>query len=274
MMRGFVRLAMATATVVITAVGGNPADDDSRPRETDKTETVEVRLVTVDLVVLDENDRTVPGLGPEDFRVTVDGRPVAVDTLDSRCTGDPVEDPRGGAGPGEWTADGLESDEPRRLVFALDYLHLPILPCPDLTSGPCNLHSRVLEELERVIPERMEDGDEVMIAALTGGLRIEQPFTTDSREVSRTLERMAYDVTLLAGNFAHLTEFPLFESLEALVDVLGTVPGPKGVVMFSGGSGPGIAYDNDYRALASRAAAARVSFYTVDCLGLYAGRFT
>jgi hypothetical protein len=112
-----------------------------------------------------------------------------------------------------------------------------------------------------------------MIVALTGGLRIEQPFTSDPDEVASSLERMEYDVTLYNGDFSHLTEYPLFRSLEALVGVLESVPGPKNVVLFSGGRGPGISYDPEFRVLASRAGAARVSFYTVDCLGLYHRRF-
>jgi len=268
------QLAVATLTMVASVLGGIPASDESRPRETVKIEEVEVRLVTVDVVVLDESDRTVPGLVLGDFELTVDGRPVPVDTLDSRCAAEPIEDPRGRARAGKWTAIPVETDEPRRLVFALDYLHLPILPCPDMSPGPCLKLTEVMEELKRIIPERMEDGEEIMIAALTGGLRIEQPFTTDPREVFRTLERMEYDITLRNGNFSHTTEYPLFRSLEALVEVPGSFPGPKNVVMFSGGSGPGTSYDRDFRTLASMANASRVSFYTVDCLGLYSKRLT
>jgi VWFA-related protein len=255
---------------------GTPAQEEElqRPRDIGKVEKVEVRLVTIDVLVLDGEDRARGGLARGDFELRVDGEPRAIDTLDVDCSEEVLEEPRPTARFGGWEAADIETAAPRRIVFALDYLHLPQLPCPDMTRGPCMFHTRVLEDLRRVVPWKMQAGENVMVAALTGGLRVEQPFTGEVAEVLRTLERMEYDVTLWAGNFDHLTEAPLFRSLETLVDVLGEVPGPKAVVLFSGGQGPGLDYDEDYRQLASRAAGARVSFYTVDCLGLYAQAFT
>jgi hypothetical protein len=108
-----------------------------------------------------------------------------------------------------------------------------------------------------------------MVVALTSGLRIEQPFTRDRRTVIDTLRRMERDLTLWGADFSHLTEYPLFSGLDALMTVLRAVPGPKGVVFVSAGQGPGVSYEPDFRRLAARASDAQTAIYAVDCQGLY-----
>jgi hypothetical protein len=78
---------------------------------------------------------------------------------------------------------------------------------------------------------------------------------------------MEYDISLWNGNFAHLTERPLFRSLGALVTVLRASPGPKAVVFVSAELGTGDFYDLDFDRLAAAASDAQVSFYTVDARG-------
>jgi hypothetical protein len=133
-------------------------------------------------------------------------------------------------------------------------------------------HTQALQDYQHVFKTKTEIADEeVMVVALTGGLRIEQPFTKDRESVVRTLRRMEHDISLWNGNFSHLTETPLFRSLGALVTVLRMSPGPKAVVFVSAGSGPsGEVYDLDFDRLAAAASDAQVSFYTVDCMGLFA----
>jgi hypothetical protein len=55
-----------------------------------------------------------------------------------------------------------------------------------------------------VIAKRIDE--ELMVVALTGGLRVEQPFTKDRGVVVDTLRRMEHDISLWNGNFGHLTE--------------------------------------------------------------------
>jgi hypothetical protein len=113
--------------------------------------------------------------------------------------------------------------------------------------------------------------EEIMVAALTGSLRVEQPFTRDRGEVVDALRRMEYDVSLYAGHFAHVNERPLFEGLEALFTVLRDVPGPKAVVLVTAGAGPQVLPENaNFDRAAALASDARVSFYPVDVLGMYA----
>ena len=238
-----------------------------------KTEKVEVRLVTVDVLVLDGRDRTVPDQKAEDFELTVDGGSVPVDTLDATCSEGAAEDPRG-LRVGAHSEPPIDSEVPRRIVFALDYLHLPYLPCPDIGPGPCLTHTRALEVLRRFIRDRTQGNEEIMVAVLDGGLRVEQTFTRDRAQVLQTLERIEYDITLWNGHFEHITERPFFGGLEALLEILDAVPGTKAVVLFSGGTGPGLTYDSYFRTLSALASNVRAAIYPVDCMGLFAKRFT
>ena len=109
-------------------------------------------------------------------------------------------------------------------------------------------------------------GDELMVAALTGGLRIEQPFTSDTDRVLESLKRMQYDISLWNGNFRHLNEYGFLDGMTTLLDVLGTVPGPKAVVLFSGMTD--VPLDLQFQELAAVASNARCSLYPVDAAGL------
>jgi len=108
-----------------------------------------------------------------------------------------------------------------------------------------------------------------MVVALTGGVRVEQPFTTDREAVVESLRRMEHDITLWNGNFSHLTEQPMFAGLQSLVTVLRMTPGPKAVVLFSAGTEAGQFYDPDFDRLSAVASEAQVSFYAVDCMGVF-----
>ena len=77
------RLAVCALAVAGGAIaGGASAAQDAPPPvfgETVFGETVDVRVVNVEVVVTDGEGRRVPGLGRDDFRLTVDGEEVAID---------------------------------------------------------------------------------------------------------------------------------------------------------------------------------------------------
>lgn len=248
-----------------------PEPSTEPPVPTDLEESIEVRLVTIDVVALDAADNTVADLTKDDIELFVDRKPSPIDTFDAYCDAGAEPDAKT-RGLGKWTTPKDLADGTRRIVFAFDYLHLTTAPCPDMDAdGPCLYHTKALRDLQRVLEEKGDIADEeVMVVALTGGLRVEQPFTTDRGAVLASLRRMEHDITLWNGNFGHLTEQPLFAGLSALVNVLRMTPGPKAVVFFSAGDEPGQFYDPDFDRLTSTASEARVSIYTVDCMGLFA----
>ena len=253
-------------------------NEEPRPLDLGTQENVKVRLVTVDVVVLDDQERAIPDLTIDDFEIEVDGQPTKVDTLDMTCPLGFTDSPRAGqlahwiepkvaepAAAGQTAIGSL----PRRVVLVFDYLHLPLIPCPFPTDGgACMAHTQVLKLFKRILPKLPEGNEEIMVAVLDGALRIEQTFTRDRTEVLDALSRMDKDVTLYAGHFAHSTEKPLFNGLQVLVNLLDVVPGSKAVVLFTGGSGPGDFYDPQFRTLTDQASLARVVFYPIDCQGL------
>ena len=234
--------------------------DDPPPVDSGLTASVEVKLVTIDVVAVDREGRTVADLSKDDFRLYVNGVETPVDTLDVYCDGGGSDDPvtkRIGRWP---TPNNLDAGL-RRVILAFDYLH---------RGGV--LMTQALQQYREVLESKPEIRDEeIMVVAMTNGVRVEQPFTRDRRQVIETLRRMEHDITLWNGNFSRLTEYPWFSGLNALVTVLTGVSGSKAVVFVSAGPGPGNTYETEFRQLAARAGNAQVSFYTVDSRSLAGG---
>lgn len=247
--------ATGVAVLALLSVGAfadeTPPDD---PLEIDKIERETVRLVLLDVVVLDKDDRTVAGLTTEDFEIHAGGRWVTADTLDTRCEEGGLEDPRGVRNAAKRGALAAP-EQGRRVVLAFDYQHLGQTQRLD-----------VLERARSMVRHGMVDGEEIMVAALTGGLRVEQPFSADREETLETLKRMEYDITLWNGNFAHQSERGFVRGLTSLLDVAGAESGPKAMVLFSAMTD--VPLDTEFKQIAAHAAASRCAIYPVDAMGM------
>jgi VWFA-related protein len=230
-----------------------PAPEE-RPLEADLVEEVAVRLILLDAVVVDGEGRTVEGLTKDDFQIVVGGKASEIDTLDVDCKPGAADDPRGVKHPGNREVPP-PPDGGRRIVLAFDYMHLGVLNRTD-----------TLEHAMRLVRDGGTAGDEVMVVALTGGLRIEQPFTADAEATARTLKRMQYDISLWNGNFGHMSERGWVRGIEALLDVLGTMPGRKAIVLYS--TMQDVPLDSQFARIAAAAGTTRCSFYPVDANGL------
>ena len=233
------------------------------PLKTGLVEKVGVRLMVVDVVVLDEQDRVVPGLAREDFEIEVDGITHEADTLDATCTAEQaelqgftsatgaVEPPRG-------------AQPPRRVVIAFSFV--------DIRGGCWSGHKMdpcvALDRLKHALRKRPPSGaDEYLVASIGRTVRVEQPFTRDPADVVRAIDRMEDDLTLWDGS-AGFGDGPLFDGLEVLLDGLGRVPGSKALVLYANGPGPCPATRGaKYEAIAARAAASRTTVYPMDVSG-------
>jgi VWFA-related protein len=270
-MHSVLLLGFVLAATVATATSA--ASDDPPPLPTKLEESVEVRLVTIDVIALDEKDRTVPDLTKADFRLFVDRKETPIDTFDVACEGGPSDDPKSKRFFGWPMPPDLETGT-RRIVFAFDYIHLTTARCPGVDpTQPCLFHTMALKDYQAMLTAKSEVQDEeLMVSALTGGLRVEQPFTRDRAAVVATLRRMENDITLWNGNFDHLSELSFFAGLNALVTVLRAVPGPKSIVLLTAGNGPSEFYQLYFERLAAIASDARVTIYPVDCRGMFGVR--
>ena len=237
------------------------ADVDDKPLDLGTTEKTAVRLILMDVVVVDRQGNTVAGLGLDDFEATYRGNLARIDTLDVDCEAGSLADPR---------AIGMKAKrEPlpipengRRTVLLFDYMHLSMLS-----------RENSLKQAERTIREMHTDQDEIMVAALTGGLRIEHPFSSDRDSLLDAVDRMRHDVSLWNGNFSHVNESGFVLAMKGLMSALGTVPGRKSLVMFS--SMQDVPLDFEFQEIAAMAANSRCSIYPIDSRGMFsdAGMF-
>ena len=243
-------------TLLAVATPSPAQQQPEQPLDTDITEQVEVRLVLIDALVVDRKGRIVPDLTLEDFELQVGYRPHSIDTLDVFCPSGAAEDPRPVAR-ADRRADPVAPGVERKIVLALDYMHLEQTQRPD-----------ALKNLRATVGHTGTDDDEIMVAAITGTLRIEQGFTRDHQAVVETLHRMENDITLWQPPFDHEHELRFFNALTDLVEVLELIPGSKAVVLVSNITGSAQGYDPQFRRIASRAAQARVALYPVLQIGM------
>lgn len=129
---------------------------------------VNVDLVQIEAVVTDAKGRHVPGLAPEDFRLTVDGKVRRVSAL-SFVDGSP--EPATGA---------LQPDDVRRaIVFMVDETH----------TSPENF-AQLLPVMRRFVDEKMGPRDLVSVMATRNNLGFFERFTSDKQQVRAGLNRL------------------------------------------------------------------------------------
>ena len=223
-------LGVMGAAIAALAAFGSAAVDNPPPHDSGLVENVEVRLVIVDVLVLDRKGNPVAGLAADDFDVEVNGHSVPLVSFDDTC---------------------VEAVQKPNIVLAFDYQHLD-----EAQRG------QILDSARTALGRGEGGTAAIMVAALTGGLRVEQPFTKDLNRVQTTLDHMRNDVSLWAGNFSHRSEDGFVRGLTSLFDVVGTFPGPTAVILYSGMQA--VPLDEQFRQLAAQAAAARCAVYPVS----------
>ena len=219
--------------------GNSPADIGT-------TEDVEVRYILLDTLVESEHGNTVPGLVKSDFQLTVDGTIHDIDSLDVFCDAGALP-PAARQSSGEFPP---APDGERRIVILVDYFHL------DQQD-----RARVLRDTATMLTKRKTADEEIMIAAIADGLRIEQRFTKDLDEVLETLHRMNLDVTLFAVESRGKVATQYFEAIATLMDVLEAYDGPKAVLLHSAIRTRGDLKQSAFDDIIERAAMARTTFY-------------
>lgn len=240
--------------LLCTATGVAAQETEDTPVDLGLEEQVDVNFVLIDFMVLDRNDRPVPDLTVEDFKLKVGGVKTPIANLDRSCGSASEEDPPSSAGTA--TIPLPPGSEQSRIVLVFDYHHM--LPTAEVFD-------RALEMLDKHFTKQREH----MIVSFSGIVRIEAPFTTDPDELRWTLRRMRNDRDLFARHRSDTTELQFFDRIRALFDLLERWTGRKTVVFFSGPfTDNSFDYDTQYRELASHSAAVRAALYPVDSFGL------
>lgn len=181
---------LAIAGLVAAAIAAIPAgaaDSDAGPTDSGVSETVEVNLVNIPVIVTDRRGEPVTGLDIEDFRVSEDGDRVELAFFTPQFGGpDAVDVTEGDAsGPGSrWIGSAPTSDPSGslRIVLIVDLLNLD-------PGRRVPVFRRIVEHLRA--PEHADVP--VMVAVHGQDLRIAQGFSTDRDRLGRVLDRVAQD---------------------------------------------------------------------------------
>lgn len=180
------RARLAAALMVGTAALGTAAlapaqtPDAERPSFSD---VVDVQLVNVEVWVSDNKGRPVTGLGPDDFEVREDGKPVTVDFFNevkeavgariAGATNEPASEPAlsvpAAVGPAE----------PAHLVLYFDELHL----------GPAS-RKQVIEDLRAFLDEEQFPAGRVLIFRQDRNLVTEAYFGSSREDLDQALARI------------------------------------------------------------------------------------
>ncbi|MEO8216889.1 MAG: VWA domain-containing protein [Acidobacteriota bacterium] len=239
-------VALSLAAPPVLAQQTNAQKEPSVPA---LVESVEVRVINVDVVVTDRKGKPVTGLKKDDFDILENGRPVKVTNFyevknanaaapSTVTTGPKTTGPAVGA-------EDVESQQDlrRRIVFFIDNLSL----------HPFN-RNRVFTSMKKFVAETMRPGDEAMIATWNRSMKIRVPFTTDVTQIQQSLDGIAgesafglsniserrsvegqirdaqsySDALGAARQYSQSVEHDLRQSVEALNGLMATLAGVQG----------------------------------------------
>lgn len=240
--------ALAMSLGLAAAVGGQ-GESEATPTGT-FGETVEVRVVNVDVYVTDRRGNPVTGLGPEDFRLYDDGRRVEITNFYAVAGGEPVASitrPVGSSSdvtpvesqPGEPSREDATtgSHEPlpessettippkRREVEAQaesERQKLQLVVYIDNVNIAPLSRNRVFRALREFLYENVQPGDRVMLLSYDRTLHVRQPFTADPQTVGRALLELETVSGQTSSNVAQRQE--LMRQIED-ADTVGQVSG-------------------------------------------------
>jgi VWFA-related protein len=155
------------------------------PQPTFFSETIEVRVINVDVVVTGKDGRPVSGLTKEDFELFENGKPQAISNfLEMRPENSPVPPPPGSPQPAPADTPPPPDTRARNVVFFLD----------TTTIHPFT-RDRIFKPLEKFLRRAMRAGDHVMIVSWNPGLKVDLEFTNDVAAATRTLDRLIATTT-------------------------------------------------------------------------------
>ena len=150
-------------------------------------ETVDVRVINIDVVVTDRKGKHVPNLTADDFELFENGRPVKITNFypvartkaPAAVTGVP------GSKPAAQPAEEVPQQLKRKIVFFVDNLSL----------APFN-RNRVFKSMKEFAREVMQPGDEAMVATWNRSMKVRVPFTSDPIQIQQALDAIAGESAL------------------------------------------------------------------------------
>ncbi len=173
------RMRWLAAAACLMAAAGSLAAQDER-----FFETVDVNVVSIEVIVTDQDGNPVTGLGRDDFEVYEDGKRMELSNFYAVAGREPLAP----AGAGEAVAPpapAVPGPETKRLNLVVFIDNLNILP---------QNRNLLFESLRVYLRERLDPRDQVMVVSFDGGAEVVQPFTNDAQALVAALERIESDV--------------------------------------------------------------------------------
>ena len=144
-------------------------------------QTVDVRVVNIDLYVTDKKGRPVTDLGPDDFVLLVDGREVDFEYFSSASTGSRSLAKRG--------LDDVEGDDAKSVVVPADDLLL-VIYFDGYWLTPQD-RSRVLDDIAGFVKAQANAGLRFVVVSHGPPLEVLAPPTRDSEAVLEAISAMS-----------------------------------------------------------------------------------
>lgn len=161
----------------------SPTPEDFEPF----LDTVDVRVVNVDVIVTDKKGEPVTGLGRDDFELIENRRPVPITNFYAVERGRPAVAPAAADAAGG-PAIPLPSPLAESSIPEAQRLHL-VVYVDNFNIRPLN-RNRILGEVGYFLSSELDREDRVMLVSYDRSLKIRQPFTSDPRLIARSLEEL------------------------------------------------------------------------------------
>jgi VWFA-related protein len=188
------RFVAAALLFAATAAAQQPQQQPA-PELPKLTETIDIRVINVDVVVTDKKGNTITGLTKDDFELYENGIPKNISNF-FEVEGKKALNVAMTPAPGEKTptpAATAKEEVPenmrRRIIFYIDNLSL----------APFN-RNRVFKEMKEFAKSVLRPGDEAMIATFNRSMKIRLPFTRDTGAIQQTLDTIAGESALGLSN--------------------------------------------------------------------------
>ena len=242
----FSRVTSVVLMAVLTA-GPLAAQQKNQPETPKLTESIDVRVIGVDVVVTDKKGNPITGLTKDDFQIFENGieKPISnFYEIEGKAATQAVTVPTPGA-PAAPLPPKEEINEQlrRRIILYID----------NLSMAPFN-RNRVFKQMKDFVKDVMRPGDEAMVATYNRSLKVRAPFTRDPIQIQQTLDAIAgesalglanrsefkdvasrikdatsYDDALAdARSYAQSVEHDLRQSVESINGLMTTLAGVEG----------------------------------------------
>ncbi len=149
-------------------------------------DVIDVQVANLDVYVRDRDGSPVDGLREADFQIFEDGKPVEISNFHAVEGGRRVAEESlavvGGEAPEGVKVDAVavEPESPSYIVAYVD----------DANLSPTH-RNRALPALAAFLRQRAEHGDKVMLVTFDGAVHVRQPFTSEWKDLARTLQSLS-----------------------------------------------------------------------------------